>query len=37
MNNIEKELQILEEVPKVKIHLDSLKVTLKKNTKLENS
>ena len=33
---MEKELQILEEGPKVKIHLDSPKTKLKKNTKLEN-
>ena len=30
MNNMEKELQGLEESPKMKIHLNSLRATLKK-------
>ena len=37
MNNMEKELQRPEKNPKVKIHLDSLRATLKKGTKLENA
>ena len=37
INNLGKELERLKEGPKAKIFIDSLWVTLKKNTKLENS
>ena len=37
INNMTRQLEGLKEGPKAKIHINSLKMTLKKNIKLENA